>query len=678
MLFSYNWLNELTKKDLPEPEEIEKKLPLRSFEVEELRVKGEDVALDVDITSNRVADASSHFGLAKECGFLADSLPVELDFSVKIEEKEKEAVEVDVSSKKCLRYMAAVITNVKVGESPKWVKEKLLTCGLQPINNVVDLANYVMLEVGQPLHVFDLDKLEGKKIVIREAREEEKMTTLDGKEVDLEEDMLVICDAKSPVAVAGIKGGVGAEVDGDTKKIVIEAANFDPASIRKTSQKIKIRTDASWRFEHDLDPNLAEKGLNRMINLLQKEFEVEKVSSVTDCYPRKRKPKKLTLNIERVNSLLGERIEADRAVDILNKLGFKAEGEDLIEVEVPTVRTDIEREVDLIEEVGRIYGYGKIKEKLPRSVIVPPEKNLDVFWEEFFRDELKEAGFAETYNYSFISDVEVDLFDFEVKNLLEVQNPLSKRYKYLAPSLLPGLLRNVKVNLKNRPCFQVFELGKVFAKKGLPEKRRGEFEARRLSGVLVGKKPKDSFYDLKGVVESLFENAGMTDLQFHDLKPGSGDSFWDFGKSAEITMRDKKLGIVGVLSSEFLKKAGVEESVSFFTLDFETFQDFVSFEKEYEVISPYPSARRDIAVLVPREVKVAQVLNVMNRAGGELVRDIDIFDFYAGPELPEGKKNLAFHVIYQASDRTLKAEEINTLHEKIVEAVDEEGWEVRR
>ncbi len=676
MLFSYNWLNELTKKDLPEPEEIEKKLPLHSFEVEELKVKGEDVALDVDITSNRVADASSHLGLAKECGFLVDSSPVELDFNVEIEEKE--SVEVEVSSKKCLRYMAALITNVKVGESPSWVKEKLLTCGLQPINNVVDLANYVMLEVGQPLHVFDLDKLKGKKIIVREAQEKERMTTLDGKEVDLKEDMLVICDVKQPVAVAGIKGGEGAEVDRDTEKIVIEAANFDSVSIRKTSQRIKIRTDASWRFEHELDPNLAEKGLTRMINLLQREFDAEKVSSITDYYPRKRKPKKLTLNLERVGSLLGERVESAKAVEILNKLGFKAEGEDLIEVEVPTVRTDIEREIDLIEEVGRIYGYEKIKEKLPRSVIVPPEKNLDVFWEEFARDELKEAGFTETYNYSFVSDGEVDLFGFERKNLLEVANPLSKRYKYLAPSLLPGLLKNAKVNLKNRSHFQVFELGKVFAKEGLPEKRRGEFEARRLAGVLVGKSSKESFYNLKGVVESLFESAGMTDLQFHDLKPGSGHSFWDLGKSAKITMRNKELGVVGVLSSEFLEEAGVEGNTSFFTLDFETFQDFASFEKEYEVISPYPSARRDIAVLVPRQVKVAQVLNVMNRAGGELVRDIDLFDFYAGPELPEGKKNLAFHIIYQALDRTLKAEEINALHEKIMEAVEEEGWEVRR
>lgn len=678
MIFNYNWLGEYLKGSLPDPDKFSEELALHVFEVEEVKKKKEGLVLDIDITSNRVADSSSHLGLARECSAIFN-LPLKLPETAELKESKRTEVKVGVKDKDlCPRYMAAELDGIEVRPSPDWMREKLLSCGLKPINNVVDTANYVMLETGQPLHAFDLEKLAGKKIVIRRAEKGESLVTLDGGRVKLSSSHLVIADGEKPVAVAGIKGGEATGVSEETKKVVVEAANFDPVSIRKTSQDLKLRTDASYRFEHGLDPNLAEQGLKRMVKILEEVASAELVGAV-DFYPEPVRPKILTFHPKRAVSLLGVEIPKKNMISIFESLGLKViqnTGEK-IKVEVPTRRVDIEREEDLVEEVGRIYGYENIEARIPTSVLVPPTKNLNVFWEEKTKDVLKEAGFSEVYNYSFIGKKEARVFDFKKEDLVLLANPLSKNYLYLCPSLLCNLVGNVAFNLKHFDRLQLFEVAKVF------KKEKGSVkETRRLAGVLFEKEGENElFFRGKGALDSLFCEMGITDDWYDSFEPTSEQTsgkVWTEGRSAEIKVRDQELGFLGFLHPMVLKKMGVKGRVVGFTLDFERLQKFASGEVEYEPVSPFPKATRDLAVLVPGGVKVVEVLNVINRAGGEVVRDVDLFDIYSGEELPRGKKNLAFHIVYQAENRTLESGEINKIHQEIVDSLEEEGWEVRK
>jgi len=684
MKFSYNWLKQYVKK-LPAPEELAKKLPLHSFEVEQIVKKGVDTALDIDITANRVADCSSHLGMARECAVIFCLKLSKPDISIKKEAKKVGLVEVEVKAGHlCPRYMATVLKKVKVGASPDWLKQRLEVCGLQSINNVVDSANYIMLETGQPLHIFDLDKLKGQKIIVRNALANEKITTLDGQELELDKEMLVIADNKDAIAIAGIKGGKGPEVSQETENIVIEAANFNSVSIRKTSQKLRLRTDASYRFEHNLDPNLAEQGMLQLIHLLQEIAGAGPVLSFIDIYPQKKEPVTITLELKRIEKLLGIEPSQKEVAQILNGLGFQIlkKNDKIMRLQIPTQRTDISLEEDIIEEIGRIYGYDKISGVLPSALILPAKKNIEVFWEEFSRDVLKEAGMTEVYNYSFISDKQVETFEIDKAGLLEVANPLSQEYKYLNSTLIPNLLKNVQLNLKYFSDVEIFELGKVFNQGAGDNKQEVISEKRSLAGFIIGKeKNSESFYDLKGIVEGLFEKAGIHNAWYDEVGPTPENSsrlIWDLARSAEIKVGDEEIGFLGYISQTILDILKIKADVVVFDLDFQRFQELASERREYQIISPYPIATRDLAVLIPSGVKVVDVLNVINRAGGKLVRDVDLFDFYQGENIPEGKKNLAFHIAYQAEDRTLTTEDIGDLHGKITNALEQEGWEVRK
>ena len=644
MIFSYNWLKKYVKK-LPAPEELAKKLPLHSFEVEQIVKKGADFALDIDITANRVADCSSHLGIARECAVIFCLKLNKPDFSIKKEAKKSPLVEVEVRvGHLCPRYMAAVLKKVKVKDSPDWLKQRLELCGLQSINNVVDAANYIMLETGQPLHIFDLDKLKGQKIIVRNAKLNEKITTLDGQELELDEEMLVIADNKDAVAIAGIKGGKGPEVSQETENIVIEAANFNSVSIRKTSQKIRIRTDASYRFEHNLDPNLAEQGMLQLIHLIQEIASAGPALSFIDIYPQKKEPETIILELKRVKELLGIEPSEKEIAKILNGLGFQIlkSVNHIIRVQIPTQRTDISIEEDIIEEIGRIYGYDKISGVLPEALILPAKKNIEIFWEEFSRDALKEAGMTEVYNYSFISDKQAEIFEIDKAGLLEIANPLSQEYKYLNPTLIPNLLKNAQLNLKYFSDVEIFELGKVFNQGAGDNKQETISEKRSLAGLIVGKeKDSESFYYLKGIIEGLFEKVGIHNAWYDEVGPTPENSsrlMWDLGRAAEIKVGDEEIGFLGYISQPILDILKIKADVVVFDLDFERFQELASERREYQIISPYPIATRDLAVLIPCEVKVVDALNIINRAGGKLVRDVDLFDFYEGENIPEGKK----------------------------------------
>jgi len=705
-------------------------------EVEEVKKAEGDFALNIDVRPNRAGDCFSHLGIAREIAAITGfKLETELPFTeanrrdksllypslrlgqvkkgTKSSSPAKDFIQVEVKDKNaCLRYSARVVNFIKVGPSPKWLRDRLSVCGLRPINNIVDIANYVMLETGQPLHAFDGEKMEGGKIIVRYAKCREKIVTLDEQRFDLDSDILVIADAEKPVAIAGIKGGKLPEIDKKTKTVIIESANFNSQIIRQGSKKLNLKTDASLRFEHGIDPNLTESALDRAANLIQKIAGGKIARGLIDVYPKKVFPKIIRLNLDYVESLLGIKIPEKEIKDILESLDFRiknrasrrSEGEEedevlfaykrgkLIDVEVPTRRIDVSLPEDLIEEVGRIYGYDKIEAVFPISSLVPSKRNLDVFWKDIAKDILKEAGFTEVYNYSFISKKDALILGYkEEKELgeedkssslsfanarvVEVENPLSSDFQYLRPSLIPNLLKDVEKNQKSFPEIRIFELGKIFTLRQAQDKSG---EKIMLTGILVG----DMFFRAKGVVDSLLNKLGISDVWYDEYKPTPEDSklsIWHPQKCAEIKTDGKEIGFLGEVSPRIINNFDIQGKVVLFDIDFEKLSELASEEHEYRPISRFPSAIRDIAVLVPRFIKVEEVLNKIYDSGGDLVRDVDLFDIYEGEELPQGKKNFAFHIIFQSKTGTLSSEEIDGIQNKIIKILElMPEWQVRK
>jgi phenylalanyl-tRNA synthetase beta chain len=728
MKFSYNWLKTNLSK-IPKPEKMAEILTLHSFEVKEVKRMGDDWLIDIDILPNRMPDCSSHLGVAREIAVLTGAkLKEDKHKLTEVENlKAKDFVKVEVKNPKdCPRYTARVVTNVKVGPSPKWIQDRLIVCGLRPINNIVDITNYVMLETGQPLHAFDGEKLTNKKIIVRRAKkptvrtQREKIITLDEGKYNLDNDILVIADAKLPVAIAGIKGGKRPEIDNGTRIVVIEAANFNQRVIRRGSQKLNLKTDASLRFEAGIDPNLTEFAINRTASLMEKVTGGKIAKGLIDVYPKKFFPRRIRLNLDYVKSLLGIEISKKQIINILRKLEFKIYfgGEntpqlttvgmkaaertcpvgdtpplrsgvvhkaqsDKLEVIIPTRRLDVSIPEDLIEEIGRVHGYQKIPAIFPQTTLVPPVRNFDRTWEELARNSLKEAGFSETYNYSFIGEKQKETFSYLDRELIEIENPISNEQKYLRPSLIPNLLKNVKDNFRYFEEIRLFELGKVYIKE--KSKNQKIIEKRMLAGLITKKeasRQSDEFYQLKGAIDSLLNKLGISDIWYDSYKPTPSESkisLWQKGKAAEIKINQTEIGFLGGISPKILGDLKIKAPIFLFDLDFELLLKFALEEQEFRPISRYPAAVRDLAILVPLQIRVEEVLNRIEIAAGPLLRDIDLFDIYEGEELPEGKKNLAFHLIYQAEDRTLPSKEIDNIHSRIIKSLEEEPeWQVRK
>ena len=689
MIFSYNWLQSFFDKRLPNPKKLGELLTLHSFEVQKIEKKENDWVFDIDITPNRV-DCFSHLGIAKECGAILNSKLKTQKSKPQSKTKNldiKNFITIEVKSKTdCPRYTGKVILGVKVKPSPKWLKERLISCGVLPINNIVDATNYVMLELGQPLHAFDLDKIKGenaksqipnnvKKIIIRRARKGEKIEALDDKTYILNENILVIADKEGPIAIAGIKGGKKAQISEETQNIFIESANFDPILIRKGQRELKLKTDASLRFEHGLDPNMTEMALLRVTSLIQEIAGGKVLAGEVDYYPQKVKPWTVNLDIKKLQKVLGIEIPPNKVLEILKRLGLeiKKRKKDIIVVGIPTIRKDLQIEEDLIEEIGRIYGYQHIPPIVPKTVLRLPEKEDALVWVSKVRRILKELGFVEVYNYSFVS--EKDKQKLNLVKLIELENPVSDEFKYLRPSLLINLIKNIQENQKNFKQFKLFEIGKIFY-----QQKEKLFEKRMLSGVIFGEK--EGFYLIKGIVDSLLEQFGISDVFYDEYQPTPEDSlcsFWHIRKSAEIKVSNKKIGFLGEISKKVASLYEIKSEICAFDIDFDKLAKLAFEEQEYLPISKYPAAVRDIAILTPLDTKVADVMNIIYGAGGRLLKDIDLFDIYMGEEIPEGKKNLAFHLIFQSDKKTLSSEEVDRLLNKIIQAIEENPeWEVRR
>jgi phenylalanyl-tRNA synthetase beta chain len=684
MKISYNWLKEYIEK-LPKPEKLAELLSVHSFEVKSVEKLNDDYMLDIDILPNRAHDCLSYIGIARECAAVVNSKlnPSADGQNSKLTEsknlKTRDFIKVEVQDRDaCFRYTARVITDIKIESSPTWMQKRLIAMGQKPINNVVDATNYVMFETGQPLHVFDYEKLEGKKIIIRRARKGEKITTLDNEIYELNEDVLIIADAKNPLALAGVKGGKRAEVTDKTKTIVLESANFDIKVVRSTCRETGIKTESSIRFEYGLDPNLTEEAINGVARLIEGKI----TKGIVDIYSKKVPPLRVRLNLNKVEGILGIRVSKQQVIKYLKSLGFTIDNS--LRVIIPTIRRDIEIEEDLIEEIARLIGYNNIVTSHPFGLLGMARLNDELIVINKVKTIFESAGFNEVYNVSFVSEADIKKFDVNRVGYMELENPLSIDLKYLRKDLLIGLMKNIRDNskifLREDKAIKIFELGKTYR-----QKNKKNEEERMLAGLIArcpGKMRGENFYEAKGVIDNLLNKLGISDIWYDDFQATpewTDDIFWQRTETAEIKVGDEEIGFIGEINATILNKLNIKAEVSAFSLNFEKLLKLAEEELIYRPPSPYPAAVRDLAVLVNLKDRVADIQNIIEQIGGELVFDVDLFDMYEGEEIPGGKKNLAFHIIYQSYEKTLKDQEVDRIHRRIIRGLEEnKNWEVRK
>ncbi len=685
MKVSYKWLQEYSAKKLPTPEKTAELLTMHAFEVEGIeKVKG-DAVLDVKVLPNRAHDCLSHYGIARELAAILKSEAKRATIKVKEQKKLKikDSLKVTVREPElCARYTARVMYGVKIGPSPKWLTERLLALGQRSINNVVDATNYVMLALGQPLHAFDLDAVEGRAITVRKARAGETITTLDGDTVALGATDLVIADVEAPLAIAGIKGGKKAEVTAHTVNIALEAATFDAVTVRKTSRRLNLRTESSIRFENSLSPFVPPEALDAVASLIAELAGGEIAAGMLDVHAKLPAPQTAFFTTHGVNKLLGTDIAEKEMLLTLKRLGFTtqktAKG---FLVTAPKERLDVVHQADIAEEIARMHGMMHIASLLPESTLIPAEQNDNIITAGAIRAACVALGLSETYNRSFIGTRHIGYFHGRYADVAVVAHPLSDDQKYLRPSLLFSLLDNVAENFKHEKAVRLFEAGNVFVLK----EKRGVRERTMIAGVIATKgKGKNGaselFYEAKGIVDALLEKLGIDDAWYDDYLPSpeySDERFWHRGRTAVIKAGDATIGTVGEAAPALLHLYDIAERVALFELDPAKLTELAQEKREYRPIIKFPAVERDIAVVVPAETKIDRVQYAIEMAGGELLSGSDLFDIYEGEHLEEAQKSLAFHLIFQSPARTLTDAEVNGTFKKITDALISEEWDVR-
>lgn len=665
MRFSYNWLKEYVI-NLPEPKIVADILTRKSFEVEEVIKLGNDYTLNIKLFPNRF-DCSGHIGLAKEiCALLNLKFKEPKIILKKSKDKTSQFIKIKLENKNdCLRYCSRIIKNVKIKPSPKLIKERLEVCGLQSINNIVDASNYVMLETGQPLHCFDYDKIANDKtIIVRRAKNKEKIETLDNKIIELNPNVLLITDSQKPLAIAGIKGGSSTGVSEKTKTIILESANFSPTVIRQSSKTINLSTDASIRFEKGISLDLTKYAVDRLAQLIQQVSDGEILSDMVDACPKKPSKKALGFNLTQFQIFAGFIIPTAEIQKIFQRLNFKIikkSGKALF-IEIPSWRIDIERFEDLAEEILRVYDYNKAPDIPPQGIIVPPEKNDGVIWRRRIRKTLASLDMNEIYNYSFVSKKDLESFFIKKNESVLLKNPISSEYEFLRPTLIINLLKNSSSNLRFFDAVKIFEIGKTFQNDPIDP-----YEEERLAGLISKKDKKiNPFLELKGILEKLFQSFGVWDVEFHNW---NSDLWLIKGRAAEIKISNESLGIIGEITPELSLKYNDGFPAVIFEMDWEKIIKSINEELEYEPSSKFPAVIRDISMIVNNEISVAKILIIINDAENKILRDVDLFDIYEGQNLGHDKKSLSFHLIFQSEKNTLTTEEVGKSLERIISAL---------
>lgn len=639
-----------------------------------------DVVFEIDnkSLSNR-PDLLNHYGIARELSAIFDlplkdykkNISTKWDFLDKKSNKLEVKIEDEIA---CLRYLAVKIGGVKVMESPEWLKEKLIAIGQRPINNIVDLTNYIMFDCGQPMHAFDGDKI--SKLIVRLAKKDEIVETLDEKERVLNENDLAITDGQKVIAIAGVMGGKNSEIDGNTKTLILESANFLASSIRKTSQKLGLRTEASVRFEKSLDSNLAETAMFRFLSLLKEMFsDLTIESSLIDINQVSPEEKILNFNLDWLTKKIGQEIPRDEVVKILSKLGFQTKNtEEELKVIVPSWRAtkDVNIKEDLAEEVLRLYGYNKIETRLPVLALNLPLVNQERLIERKIKNFLSVgANLNEAYNYSFVSDEQLNKLNIDSSHHLRLANPLSDLYTMLRQSLVPGLVLNIKTNQFKEEEFGFFEMGSVFFNTSgdLNKDNTGDqflpYQEKHLGLAWVG--GENSFSKLKSIITDLFSNIINREAQVEFLVADSLPGWADKQMIAKILISDQEVGLIALLNSGAQKNFNLKRTTVFAEINFYKLASMIyqTPSLSFKEIPKYPALIRDLAFVVNNKVLYNDLRNdILNF--NPLLKSVTLFDVYSGNKLPADQKSLAFHLAYRADDRTLLADEVDVIQSDLI------------
>lgn len=648
--------------------------PVGADAVKELGL--DDVVFEYEITSNRV-DCFSVIGIAREAAAAFDRKfipPVVCETGN--DEDAADYIKVRVEDQDlCRRYCARVVKNIKIGPSPKWLQRRLASVGIRPINNLVDITNYVMEEYGQPMHAYDLSTISGGEIVVRRAKKGEHFVTLDGQDRVMDEEVLMICDGEKSVGIAGIMGGENSMITDDVQTVLFEAACFDGVNIRKSSKRIGLRTDASSKFEKGLDPNNAQAAIDRACQLVEELGAGEVVGGIVDVYTDKKEPVRVKFEPEKINALLGTSLTKEEMLSYLEKveLAYDAESGEIV---APTFRHDIFRMADIAEEVARFYGYDRIPVSLPHGESTAGKISFKLQVEELARQTAQFCGFSESMSYSFESPKVFDRLllenDSPLRKTVNILNPLGEDYSIMRTLSVNGMLTSLATNYNRRnKDVRLYEIANIYLPKQLPVT---ELPDERVQFTL-GMYGEGDFFVMKGIVEEFFERAGMNERVVYD--PSQKLPYLHPGRQAHIYYKGTRLGYLGEVHPKVAGTYGIDERVYIAVLDMPSVNEYVTFGRKFEGIAKYPAVTRDLSMVVRKEILAGQIEEVIEKKGGAYLESFRLFDLYEGKQVKEGCKSMAYSITFRAKDRTLTEEDISSAMGRILAGLEELGIELR-
>ena len=636
----------------------------------------DDAVFEYEITSNRV-DCYSVIGIAREAAatFGKKFCPPVVTKTGN-DEDASDYIKVTVQDPDlCPRYTARVVKNVKIGPSPKWMQRCLASNGIRPINNLVDITNYVMEEYGQPMHAYDLDTIAGREIIVRRAQAGEKFVTLDGQERIMDENVLMICDGKKPVGIGGIMGGENSMITDHVHTVLFEAACFNGPNIRLSSKRIGLRTDASGKFEKGLDPNNAEAAIDRACQLMEELGAGEVVGGMVDVCCETREPSRVPFEPERINHILGTDLTKEEMLSYLARVEL-AYDEKTNEIVAPTFRQDIHCTADVAEEVARFYGYDKIPTTLPKGESTTGKLPFKLRIEQVARDIAEYCGFSEGMTYSFESPKVFDKLripeDSDLRKVITISNPLGEDYSIMRTTTLNGMLSSLATNYNRRnKNVRLYEIGKVYLPKSLP---LTELPDERVHFTL-GMYGDGDFFDMKGVCEEFFEKAGMKKKVHYT--PDSGKPYLHPGRQARILYEGKAVGYLGEVHPLVADAYGIGEKAYIAVIDILDILEFAGFDHKYTGIAKYPAVTRDLSMVVPKNVLAGDIENMLEQRGGKILESYQLFDVYEGAQIKAGYKSMAYSIVFRDHDRTLEEADITAVMKKILNGLTSLGIELR-
>lgn len=625
-----------------------------------------DDVVEFEITSNR-PDCFSILGIAREAA-ATYKIPFQYP-TIKVEEKAggnaSDYISVEIKNPElCPRYAARIVKNVKIEPSPRWMRKRLRAAGVRPINNIVDITNYVMIEMGQPMHAFDIDCIAQRKIIVRNANDGEQITTLDGNVRNLDSSMLVISDPEKAVAIAGVMGGENSKISENAEAILFESATFHGSNIRVTAKKLGLRTDASSKYEKGLDPNTAWDAVNRAAQLVEMLGAGEVVKGVVDCYPNKRESWTLHYSPEKINKLLGTTVSEQQMKEIFEQIELKVDSQNHI-VTIPTFRPDLESQADLAEEVARFYGYDKIEPTLAAGTPTVGKKSVSQNITAIVKQNMLASGLCEAMTFSFESPKVFDKLNIAPDSILRktvtIANPLGEDYSIMRTTTLNGMLSSLATNYNRRnDSAGLFEIAKVYLPKAVPVVELPD----EITTLTIGMYGKVDFYDIKGIVERLFEVLGLSKKVEYTAQKNI--TWMHTGRTASISVDGKQFGYVGELHPQVAENYGIGAKVYLAVIDMPALVEYAELVKEYQPLPKFPAVTRDIAMIVKESVTVKEIEKVIQQNAGQYLESVTLFDVYQGKQIGEGLKSVAYSITFRAADKTLVDQDVTEAMKEIV------------